>query len=60
MTLHVTGMIWARLTSNLGASIDPTWQADHIEAITRVQEEGGFDRVLADYWTNAAVPSQAA
>lgn len=54
MTLHITGMIWARPTSDLEASTGLAWQADHIEAITRVQEAGGFDRVLAGYWTNAA------
>ena len=45
MTLHITGMIWARPTSGLEASAGPAWQADHIGAITRVQEEGGFDRL---------------
>ena len=47
MTLHVTGMIRSRSTSDLEASTGPAWQADHIEAITRVQEEGGSDRVRA-------------
>jgi alkanesulfonate monooxygenase SsuD/methylene tetrahydromethanopterin reductase-like flavin-dependent oxidoreductase (luciferase family) len=46
MTLHITGMLWVRPTSDLEPVSGPVWQADHIEAITRVQEDGGFDRVL--------------
>lgn len=53
MSLHITGMIWGRPTSDLEGPSGLAWQADHIEAITRVQEDGGFDRVLAGYWTNA-------
>jgi alkanesulfonate monooxygenase len=54
MTLHITGMIWARPTSDLEAPSGDAFQPDHIEALTRAHEEGGFDRVLAGYWTNAA------
>lgn len=54
MSLHVTGMIWARPTSDLEAPTGPAFQPDYIEAITRAHEEAGFDRVLAGYWTNAA------
>jgi alkanesulfonate monooxygenase len=54
MTLHITGMIWARPTSDLEVPTGAAFQPDHIEAITRAHEEGGFDRVLAGYWTNAA------
>ena len=52
--LHVTGMIWARPTSDLETPTGAAFQPDFIEAITRAHEEAGFDRVLAGYWTNAA------
>ena len=52
--LHVTGMIWARPTSDLEAPTGEAFQPDFIEAITRAHEDAGFDRVLAGYWTNAA------
>src|SRR4051812_47800561 len=54
MTLHITGMIWARPTSDLEPPHGDAFQPDFIEEITRVHEEAGFDRVLAGYWTNAA------
>ncbi|HEY4252719.1 MAG TPA: LLM class flavin-dependent oxidoreductase [Roseomonas sp.] len=54
MSLHVTGMIWARPTSDLEVQAGPAFQPDFITRITRLHEEGGFDRVLAGYWTNAA------
>ncbi len=60
MTLHITGMTWARPPSDLEASVGPASHADHIEPITRVQEEGGFERVLAGHWTDATVLSRAA
>ncbi|MCQ4159081.1 LLM class flavin-dependent oxidoreductase [Roseomonas sp. GC11] len=54
MSLHITGMIWARPTSDLEPQSGAAFQPDFIERITRAHEEGGFDRVLAGYWTNAA------
>ncbi|MBR0667459.1 LLM class flavin-dependent oxidoreductase [Roseomonas hellenica] len=54
MSLHITGMIWAHPTSDLEVQEGPAFQPDHITRITRLHEEGGFDRVLAGYWTNAA------
>jgi alkanesulfonate monooxygenase len=54
MTIHITGMIWARPTSDLEPLSGEAFQPDFIESITRVHEEGGFDRVLAGYWTDAA------
>jgi alkanesulfonate monooxygenase len=51
--LHVTGMIWAQPTSDLEAATGEAFQPAHIEALTRAHEDGGFDRVLAGYWTNA-------
>lgn len=54
MSLHITGMIWARPTSDLEVQEGPAFQPDYITRITRLHEEGGFDRVLAGYWTNAA------
>lgn len=52
--IHVTGMIWAKPSSDLDATSGPAFQPDYIETLTRLQEDGGFDRVLAGYWTNAA------
>jgi alkanesulfonate monooxygenase len=54
MTLHITGMIWARPTSDLEAPSGGAFQPGYIETITRAHEDAGFDRVLAGYWTNAA------
>lgn len=54
MSIHITGMIWARPTSDLEAPSGPAFQPDFIERITLAHEVGGFDRVLAGYWTNAA------
>ncbi|MFC3124378.1 LLM class flavin-dependent oxidoreductase [Pseudoroseomonas globiformis] len=54
MALHITGMIWARPTSDLEVPSGEAFQPDFIAAITRAHEEAGFDRVLAGYWTNAA------
>lgn len=54
MSLHITGMIWARPTSDLEIQSGPAFQPDFIERITLAHEAGGFDRVLAGYWTNAA------
>ncbi|MCK8784289.1 LLM class flavin-dependent oxidoreductase [Roseomonas sp. NAR14] len=54
MSLHITGMIWARPTSDLEPPSGEAFQPDFIEAITRAHEDAGFDRVLAGYWTNAA------
>lgn len=51
--LHVTGMIWAQPTSDLEAASGEAFLPAHIEALTRAHEDGGFDRVLAGYWTNA-------
>lgn len=52
--INVTGMIWAKPQSDLDVPTGPGFQPEYIEALTRSQEEGGFDRVLAGYWTNAA------
>ncbi|MBX6385611.1 MAG: LLM class flavin-dependent oxidoreductase [Microbispora sp.] len=54
MSLHITGMIWARPTSDLEVQDGAAFQPDFITRITQAHEEGGFDRVLAGYWTNAA------
>ena len=54
MSVHITGMIWARPTSDLEVTGGPAVQPDFIERITLAHEEAGFDRVLAGYWTNAA------
>ncbi|MBS7812053.1 LLM class flavin-dependent oxidoreductase [Roseococcus pinisoli] len=54
MSLHITGMIWARPTSDLEVQEGAAFQPDFINHITRLHEEGDFDRVLAGYWTNAA------
>jgi alkanesulfonate monooxygenase len=54
MSLHITGMIWARPTSDLEAQTGGAFQPDFIEKITLAHEEAGFDRVLAGYWTNVA------
>ncbi len=52
--IHITGMIWARPTSDLEAPSGEAFQPAHIEVLTKAHEEGGFDRILAGYWTNAA------
>ncbi|WP_026869778.1 LLM class flavin-dependent oxidoreductase [Inquilinus limosus] len=54
MTIEIIGMIWARPTSDLETLPGPAVQPEFISRITRLHEEGGFDRVLAGYWTNAA------
>ena len=54
MSLHITGMIWARPTSDLEPQSGEAFQPDFIERITLAHEQAGFDRVLAGYWTNAA------
>ncbi|ONG53232.1 alkanesulfonate monooxygenase [Pseudoroseomonas deserti] len=54
MSLHITGMIWARPTSDLDPQSGEAFQPDHIAELTLAHEAGGFDRVLAGYWTNAA------
>ncbi|WP_159994672.1 LLM class flavin-dependent oxidoreductase [Roseomonas sp. 18066] len=54
MSLHITGMIWARPTSDLEVQTGAPFQPNHIAELTLAHEAGGFDRVLAGYWTNAA------
>jgi alkanesulfonate monooxygenase len=54
MSLHLTGMIWARPTSDVAASTGSAFQPGYIEALTRAHEDAGFDRVLAGHWTDPA------
>ena len=44
MSVHITGMIWARPTSDLEVTGGPAVQPDFIERITLAHEEAGFDR----------------
>jgi alkanesulfonate monooxygenase len=54
MTIEIIGMIWARPTSDLETIPGPAVQPEFISRITRLHEDGGFDRILVGYWTNAA------
>jgi alkanesulfonate monooxygenase len=53
MPVDFIGMISHRLASEVIAPRGPTFDADFIREFARAHEQGGFDRILIGYYSNA-------